>query len=69
MSPGVDTFLGVLAGFVVLPEVGIARLVRDWWRQDWRRRRGIGRLAWVYAGVSLALGDEGGGACVGEGIP
>ena len=56
------TFLGVFAGLVVLPEVGIARLVWDRWRQDWRRRRGEGRLAWVYAGVSLALSDEVGGA-------
>jgi len=56
-----STFLGVFAGLVVLPEVGIARLVWDRWRQDRRRWRGEGRLARMYASNSLALGDEGPG--------
>ena len=56
------TFLAIFAGFVVLPEVGIARLLRKDGRLDGRRWRGEGRLAWVYAGVYLALSDEVGGA-------
>ena len=67
MTRGVDdTFLGVLAGFVVLPEVGIARLVRDLGRLDDGWWRGPGRLAGVYASISLALGDEVSGAFVGD---
>jgi hypothetical protein len=55
------TFLAELAGFVVLPEVGIARLLRDLGRLDWRRRRSKGGLGGVYADGALALGDEGPG--------
>ena len=58
--------LAIFAGFVVLPEVGIAWLVRDdgrlddgWWRDE-------SRLARVDAGISLALSDEGVGAVVGD---
>ncbi len=55
-------FLGVFASLVVLPEVGIARLLRDDGRLDWRRQRSKGRLAGVDASGELALSDEGCGA-------
>ncbi len=56
------TFLGVFARLVVLPEVRIARLLRDDGRQDWRRQRSKGGFAGVDAGGELALSDEGCGA-------
>jgi len=59
------TFLGVFASFVVLSEIGIARLLLD--RRRWRRRS-VCRLAGVYAGLSLALGDEVRGALVGNNL-
>ena len=59
-------FLGVFAGFVVLSEVGIARLLRDWWRVYERRWRSVGGFAGVDASSPLALSDEGVGAFVGD---
>ena len=62
---GVDnTLLAVLASLGILAKTGIARHLWRRWRR--RRRRGIGRLAGVYAGSSLALGDEVSGAFVGD---
>ena len=60
------TFLGVFASFVVLSEIGIARLLHD--RRRWRRwrRRRVCRLARVDAGSSLSLSNEGSGALVGD---
>jgi hypothetical protein len=60
------TFLGVFASFVVLSEVGIARLLHD--RRRWRRWRwrSVCRLARVDASSSLALSDEVGGAFIGD---
>ena len=55
-------FLGVFASLVVLPEVGIARLLRDDGRQDWRRQRSKGGFARMHAGGELALSNEGCGA-------
>ena len=60
------TFLEVFASFVVLSEVGIARLLGDNRREHWRRRRNVRGLAGVDAGYSLALSDECGGAFVGN---
>ena len=60
------TFLGVFAGFVVLSEVGIARLLWDGWRLYDGRRRHKGGLARVDASSSLALSDEVCGALVGD---
>ena len=62
------TFLGVFASFVVLSEVGIARLLWDGWRLYDGRRRRKGGLAGVYASSSLALSDEGSGALVGDNL-
>ena len=60
------TFLAVLAGYVVLSEVGVARLLWDK-LNDWRRgRRSEGRLSRMDAGSPLALSDEVGGAFVGD---
>ena len=60
------TFLGVFASFVVLSEVGIARLLWDGWRLYEGRRRRKGGLAGVYASSSLAQSDEVCGALVGN---
>ena len=60
------TFLGVFARLVVLPEVGIARLLGDSGWEHWRRRRSVCGLAGVDASSSLALSDEVGGALVGD---
>ena len=60
------TFLGVFASFVVLSEVGIARLLHDkrrWRRCKWRSPSGLAR---VDASSSLALSDETSGALVGD---
>ena len=58
--------MGVFAGFVILPETRIAGLLCDDGRVEDGRRRGVGRLGWVDAGISLALSDEGSGAFVGD---
>ena len=61
-SGGVDkTFLAILASFVVLPEVGVSRHLRELGRLDWGWRRSPGGLGGVYADGTLALGDEGPG--------
>lgn len=61
-----STLLGVFACFIILSERGIARLLRKHRRLYDGRRRSIGGLARVDAGGSLALGDEEGGAFVGD---
>ena len=54
-------FLGVFAGFVILSEVGIARLLQDH-RLHNLHRRGEGGLGGVNASGMLASGDEASGA-------
>lgn len=61
-----STFLAILASLIILSERGIARLVGKHRRLYDGRRRSIGGLAGMYAGLSLALGDEVGGAFVGD---
>ena len=63
-----STLLGVFACFIILSERGIARLLRKHRRLYDGRRRSIGGLAGMYAGGSLALGDEVGGALVGNNL-
>ncbi len=59
-------FLAILAGFDVLSEVGIARLLGEWWRENDRRWRSVGGFAGVDASSSLAQSDEVCGALVGN---
>ena len=60
------TFLGEFASFVVLSEVGIARLLWEHRRLNDGRRRSVRGLAGVDASSALAGGDEVGGALVGN---
>ena len=58
--------LAVLATLGILAKTGVARLLGRHRRLYDGRRRSIGGLAGMYAGLSLALGDEVSGAFVGD---
>ena len=61
-----STLLGVFACLVILSEVWVAGLLWDHRGLYWRRWRSVGGFGGVDAGSTLALGDEGCGAFVGD---